>query len=70
MNKDTAGLKDWLTEVSEESDIDSDVVTARSLLSRLEMQKHSLFYQAARAETARSHDHFLCCGVYGISCYG
>lgn len=36
LNKDTAGLKDWLTEVSEESDIDSDVVTARSLLSRLE----------------------------------
>ena len=29
-------LKDWLTEVAEESDIDSDVVTARSLLSRLE----------------------------------
>ena len=36
MNKDTAGLKNWLIEVSEESDIDSDVVTARSLLSRLE----------------------------------
>lgn len=36
LNKDTAGLKDWLTEVSEESDIDSDVVTARPLLSRLE----------------------------------
>ena len=29
-------LKDWLVEVSEESDIDSDVITARSLLSRLE----------------------------------
>lgn len=28
------------------------------------------FYQAVRTETARSHDHFLCCGVYGISCYG
>ena len=36
LNKDTAGLKNWLIEVSEESDIDSDVVTARSLLSRLE----------------------------------
>lgn len=36
LNKETAGLKEWLTEVSEESDIDSDVVTARSLLSRLE----------------------------------
>ena len=35
LNKDTAGLKDWLTEVAEESDIDSDVVTAQSLLSRL-----------------------------------
>lgn len=35
MNKETAGLKDWLTEVTEESDIDSDVVTAQSLLSRL-----------------------------------
>ena len=36
LNKETAGLKDWLTEVAEESDIDSDVITARSLLSRLE----------------------------------
>ena len=35
LNKETAGLKDWLTEVAEESDIDSDVVTAQSLLSRL-----------------------------------
>lgn len=35
LNKETAGLKDWLTEVTEESDIDSDVVTAQSLLSRL-----------------------------------
>ena len=34
--KKTGCLKDWLVEVSEESDIDSDVITARSLLSRLE----------------------------------
>ena len=39
LNKKTGCLKDWLVEVSEESDIDSDVITARSLLSRLEMQK-------------------------------
>ena len=36
MNQKTGCLKDWLVEVSEESDIDSDVITARSLLSRLE----------------------------------
>ena len=36
LNKKTGCLKDWLIEVSEESDIDSDVITARSLLSRLE----------------------------------
>ena len=36
LNKKTECLKDWLVEVSEESDIDSDVITARSLLSRLE----------------------------------
>ena len=36
LNKKTGCLKDWLVEVSEESGIDSDVITARSLLSRLE----------------------------------
>ena len=36
LNKKTECLKDWLVEVSEESDIDSDVITARSLPSRLE----------------------------------
>ena len=36
LNKKTECLKDWLVEISEESDIDSDVITARSLLSRLE----------------------------------
>ena len=36
LNQKTECLKDWLVEVSEESDIDSDVITARSLLSRLE----------------------------------
>ena len=36
LNHKTGCLKDWLVEVSEESDIDSDVITARSLLSRLE----------------------------------
>ena len=36
LNQKTGCLKDWLVEVSEESDIDSDVITARSLLSRLE----------------------------------
>ena len=30
MNKKTETIKDWLLEVSEESDIDSDVITARS----------------------------------------
>ena len=36
LNQKTECLKDWLVEISEESDIDSDVITARSLLSRLE----------------------------------
>ena len=36
LNQKTECLKDWLVKVSEESDIDSDVITARSLLSRLE----------------------------------
>ena len=36
LNKKTEAIKDWLLEVSEESDIDSDVITACSLLSRLE----------------------------------
>lgn len=36
LHRETAGLKDWLTEVSKESNIDSDVITARTLLSRLE----------------------------------
>ena len=36
LNQKTGCLKDWLVEVSEESDIDSDVLTARSLLSRME----------------------------------
>ncbi len=36
LNKKTEAIKDWLIEVSEESDIDSDVITARSLLFRLE----------------------------------
>ncbi len=36
LNKKTECLKDWLVEVSEESDIDSDAITAHSLLSRLE----------------------------------
>ncbi len=36
LNQKTECLKDWLVEVSEESDIDSDVITARSLLFCLE----------------------------------
>ena len=36
LHRETAGLKDWLTEVSKESNIDRDVITAWTLLSRLE----------------------------------
>ena len=44
LNKKTEAIKDWLLEVSEESDIDSDVITARSLLSRLEdTERFSIF---------------------------
>ena len=44
LNQKTGCLKDWLIEVSEESDIDSDVITARSLLSRLEdAERFSIF---------------------------
>ena len=35
-NNDIEGFKEWLATVSEESDIDSEVITARSLLTRLE----------------------------------
>ena len=60
MNKDTAGLKDWLTEVAKESNVYSDVITARSLLSRLEnAETYSVFYQTVRAGTDRSHNHFF-----------
>ena len=48
LNKKTGCLKDWLVEVSEESDIDSDVITARSLLSRLE--KAIKIYESIPAE--------------------
>ena len=51
LNKDTAGLKDWLTEVSKESNIDSDVITARSLLSRLEnAETYSVFTRQSEQE--------------------
>ena len=44
LNKKTECLKDWLVEVSEESDIDSDAITAHSLLSRLEdAERFSIF---------------------------
>ena len=44
LNKKTESLKDWLVEVSEESDIDSDAITAHSLLSRLEdAERFSIF---------------------------
>ena len=44
LNKKTETIKDWLLEVSEESDIDSDVITARSLLFRLEdTERFSIF---------------------------
>lgn len=35
LNQKTGGLKEWLAEILEESDVDSDAITARSLLSRL-----------------------------------
>ena len=51
-NKKTDSIKDWLLEVSEESDIDSDVITARSLLSRLEdTEQLSIFDKQPEPET-------------------
>ena len=51
LNKKTGCLKDWLVEVSEESDIDSDVITARSLLSRLEKAENlSIFTRQPEQE--------------------
>ena len=51
LNKKTGCLKDWLVEVSEESDIDSDVITARSLLSRLEnAENFSIFTRQPEQE--------------------
>ena len=51
LHRETAGLKDWLTEVSKESNIDSDVITARSLLSRLEnAETFSIFTRQSEQE--------------------
>ena len=51
LNKETAGLKDWLTEVAKESNVDSDVITARSLLSRLEnAETYSVFTRQSEQE--------------------
>ena len=51
LNKKTGCLKDWLVEVSEESDIDSDVITARSLLFRLEnAENFSIFTRQPEQE--------------------
>ena len=51
LNQKTGCLKDWLVEVSEESDIDSDVITARSLLSRLEnAENFSIFTRQPKQE--------------------
>lgn len=51
LNQKTGCLKDWLVEVSEESDIDSDVITARSLLSRLEnAENFSIFTRQPEQE--------------------
>mgnify|MGYP000158152808 CR=1 FL=1 len=65
-------LKDWLVEVSEESDIDSDVITARSLLSQSgKLQKAFYYlYQTTRTGTAGSYDYFLCGRVYGVPGHG
>ena len=51
LNQKTGCLKDWLVEVSEEFDIDSDVITARSLLSRLEnAETFSIFTRQSEQE--------------------
>jgi hypothetical protein len=51
LNKKTEAIKDWLLEVSEESDIDSDVIIARSLLSRLEdTEQLSIFDKQPKQE--------------------
>ena len=71
LNKKTECLKDWLVEVSEESDIDSDVITARSLLSRLEnAETLSIFTRQPEQEQARSYDQFLCSRVHGVPGHG
>ena len=71
LNKKTGCLKDWLGEVSEESDIDSDVITARSLLSRLEKAETlSIFTRQPEQEQPRSYDYFLCSRVYGVPGHG
>ena len=71
LNQKTGCLKDWLVEVSEESDIDSDVITARSLLSRLEnAETLSIFTRQPEQGTARSYDYFLCGRVHGVPGHG
>ena len=53
LNKKTEAIKDWLLEVSEESDIDSDVITARSLLSRLEDTERLLSLTNSRSRNSQ-----------------
>ena len=51
LNKKTEAIKDWLLEVSYESDIDSEVIPARSLQSRLEdTERLSIFDKQPKQE--------------------
>lgn len=69
-DKKTGCLKDWLVEVSEESDMNSDVITARSLLSFRKCRNLFYLYQTIRTGTARNYDQFLCSRVHGFPVMG
>lgn len=70
LHRETAGLKDWLTEVAKESNVDSDVITARSLLSRLENAETYSVLPDSQSRNRQKPQSFLCCRVHGISSYG
>lgn len=71
LNKKTEAVKDWLLEVSEESDIDSDIITAHSLLSRLEdAERFSIFDKQPEQEQPEATISFYVCRVHGVSSHG
>ena len=70
LNKKTGCLKDWLVEVSEESDIDRCDNCPVTALPFRKCRNLFYLYQTIRTGTARSYDQFLCSRVHGVPGHG